>query len=427
MTKRDAYGLLIEEFNRQPLLQQEALTAYFARVRILVMETIITLLGECDHVQHAIVTLAVDKLCRLDHHRVIFKRSSTLPPRRSSNKKARQQFEDRRFLEQAMDIADGYTSRDLDFQAKVVNDLALTRYEFCSILDGMDEVAAEYIEAHNSCVSKRKLKQSTKKEKALMTEIEDTWGLHRLAAYGVFQMVLKRITAIRHLHQQVFNAYARLLLGVANSTSNPEHRMDTIQDGASGLWYAIASYDHVSPNAFSVHAKWWIRQQVLHKMKIAFSAIKPSVGLWQHSQAVDKTKRQHEIKYGTLATDEIPVNVTLSPQQLDAVNKHQHIMQVTSLDALVHLDGNVDKDAGSLTVQSALSDQDRQAELSDTEERTATIQDLLSVFDPVTKRLMCFHFGLWDYLRDQKLDKTLVLRERIRQLTAHTLRSLKST
>lgn len=420
--RRDSFRLVMDEFNRQPLIPQEALPVYFARARTLIMEAVMVLLAESDHIQTSIANIAVDKVAKLDHHRVLFKRSATLPLRKGTSQKVRKNFEMRRLLEQTMDIADGYTAKDVPFQTSVVLDLALTRSEFEGMLCSTDDVARQYIKAHDSIIRKRKMRprQNTDKEREVMKDIEEMWNISRYAAYGVFRMVLKRLEGVRAIYSKVFNAYARLLVGVANATSNREHILDTVQDGAPGLWYAISSYDHNSPSALAAYARWWIRQQALHHMKIAFNMIKPSLGLWQQGLSYEKVRQSHETKYGSLGHDEVPTAASLTPQQLEVVMRHKQVLQVTSLDATVNVDGS-DKDVSSITVNSSLGDQEQQEDLRDSAEKQQVVKDLLQNFDPMTRRLVCFHFGLWEYLEEQNLPKVEVLRERIRQITASTL------
>jgi RNA polymerase sigma factor (sigma-70 family) len=384
------------------------------------MEAIATLTRESDHVQRTIAYLLSQKLAKFDHHRVLFKRSAQLPGGKRS-KKSRQKYELRRFGEQTMDLFDAHTSKLVDHECDIVYDLAITRIEFEAMLGYIAESAEQYIEVHNSLLRAKAKGQRTKTFSKTLKELERNWSISPKAAYGVFQIVLRRLNAAREIYSKVFRAYARLLLNTATS-GNEANRIDTIQDGSQGLWYAIQSFDHNSASALSTYARWWIRQQTTHRAKRAFHPIRPSPNLWAQTVVYERAKRLHESKYGSLEPDEIPAGLNLNQEQVDVIKEHQQLMSVSSLDTLISAE-NQEREGAQLTVQAALGDYDKQLEREEETNHKNLIDQLLSKLDPLTQRIICLHFGLWHQGKSQQLNKKKVLDERTRQLLMQTFKS----
>lgn len=404
-----------DAFNRNGKIPQYELVIYYARIRHLVLDSILLLVEASTVVQRYAMASIARYVTKMNSHRKVAKRSVMGDTSLESVQGA--------LLSTSMDLLAASMHQDASEKRSAILRFVLSRAEFVNLLSEIIPDIRSYLKLYQRAVSLRARCQPSESLEAQANEISARLGVDPACAYGLFRALDLRYRALEAIEHRLFGCYGRILAKHAKQrTPRKEAEMDTLQDGAPGLLHAIRTYDHISRKSFSSHISMWIKQRIYFWMKQSLNSIRLDPSTWQLKLTYDKERSIHEKRFGPLATAAIPVNSSLKPKQVAKVHAHQAVLQTISIDA-PNGTGEEDYLERVATKQSYLTaDEDEQRDSEVQAERQRFVHDILSRCPEDARLLLSIQFGLVDSLPTRALSPAAVLRERVRQIAARSAR-----
>ena len=244
---------------------------------------------------------------------------------------------------------------------------------------------------------------------------------------GEFKKLVSRIQKgereSRIAKKEMVEANLRLVISIAKKYTNRGLQfLDLIQEGNIGLMKAVDKFEYRRGYKFSTYATWWIRQAITRSIADQARTIRIPVHMIETINKIVRTQRLILSEFGREATPEELAKKLRMP--LDKVRKVLKISkEPVSLEKPVG--DEEDSSLGDFIEDTKALAPLEQAIKSNLGEATTKI---LSTLTPREERVLRMRFGVGmntDHTLEEVGLQFSVTRERIRQIEAKALRTLK--
>ncbi|MGE5894231.1 MAG: sigma-70 family RNA polymerase sigma factor [bacterium] len=305
--------------------------------------------------------------------------------------------------------------------------------EYMKRMEAIDTKITHYgsLEGLQKLIREKKRKgQSALKLKALAREVSEEY--HALGAeVGIAIETLRsqwdRISRARALYTEAKNELItrnlRLVINIAKNYVNKGlHLLDLIQEGNIGLMRAVDRFKYEKGFKFSTYATWWIRQAITRALIDQTKTIRVPVHMMEFYNRVSKASRDLTHTLGKEpSNEEIAQELKVPMAKVEEV--FRAVQDPLGLQTPI---GDDDMELGDVIG-------DQNSPLPDTEaekdEMTDRMMSILKTLPAKEERILRMRFGIGfdrEYTLEEVGRHLSLTRERVRQIEAKALRSLKS-
>ena len=318
--------------------------------------------------------------------------------------------------------------------ARLVRRIAFSPATRRDFIKGFKAAAGQVASAQRKVdVIERRLRQRTSRRRARQHMDEASAVLYELTSRleqtpSQMRKTLAKIARGEAQTQQataaLVEANLRLVVSIAKTyTPRGLSLLDLVQEGNIGLMRATGKFEYRRGYKFSTYATWWIRQAITRTLADHARTIRVPIHMVEQISALNRASRALAQEWGREPTPaELGRALGLSVAQVLAAR--QIAQSTISLETPLGHDGDYPL-ADTLADQEAPSPFDV-ANVRETRERAEAV---LQTLVPREAEIMRRRFGLNDGHEQtlEEIGQTLgVTRERIRQLEAKAMRTLKS-
>jgi RNA polymerase primary sigma factor len=238
---------------------------------------------------------------------------------------------------------------------------------------------------------------------------------------GDVTLIKNSIEVYERARNQLIESNFRLVLSIAKNYSYTELPIeDLIQEGNIGLMRAAIKYEYQRGFKFSTYATWWIRQAITRAVADHGRTIRIPVHMIETINKMKRFVREHNIE-----TERLEGLQRLANFMDLSKSKIQNLLRISAVP--VSLDAPLDEHSGFLLID-AIQSISSPFEDAMFKSLRRTMKKMLDDLPARQAKVLRLRFGI-----DMASDKTLeevgdlfgVTRERIRQIEAKTLKSIR--
>lgn len=367
-------------------------------------------------IQISLISLGASVASRLDHNKSIYKREVKFQDNNIVDVPKNQKTQNNQFLCQCMDIQSALLneSKKVDIINIRISNMILEQFIQVWLNDIKKYISytIEYVKTHITNDTIKNVELTNK-----LNKLEKTYNLNLNTCFGVIRYIDNRMQALETIDKKIHKAYTRITLNIARSQAmNNDHALDNFQNGFFGLKRAISSYDYLSNARFPGHAKWWIKQSVLFRLKQTSNIITVSTNTWQQYARIETEKAKIEAKLGESSIELISEKTGHTHSYINNIYKYIATSQVSSLDYPLTPEG--------FNLSHVKENDNNSNEIKDNRILDIHRKNILSLIDVLPKnlkKLICLQYNLYV---DQELDVKQVEKEKNKQILAKFLLNL---
>jgi len=264
----------------------------------------------------------------------------------------------------------------------------------------------------------------------LAQDLLDSTTVSDLGLLNDYQVLIQQGLAA---NQRLVESNLRLVVSLARRyAGNGLPFLDLIQEGNLGLMHAVEKFDYAKGYKFSTYATWWIRQTMSRAIADKARLIRVPVHMVEQINQVRAAARQFEVEndrqpsLGELA-------LALGDTEAKILEIKRYALETLSLDHIVAVDDGLTDD-NVATIYGLLSekvDDSEGAHPDELIEKRLLRDHIMNVVNSLDEReagIIKLRFGLVDD-KQRTLEEIGqlygVTRERIRQIEAHTITTLR--
>lgn len=274
-----------------------------------------------------------------------------------------------------------------------------------------------------------------KEFKALQSEfvaIEQEVNVSIIDIKKINRLIIVGEKKSKNAKNDMTQANLRLVVSIAKKyTNNGLNFLDIIQEGNIGLMKAVDKFEYKRGYKFSTYATWWIRQAITRAIADQSRTIRIPVHMVENMQKIEKAKKKIKQQTGKMPTPE-----ELSKETEIPLEKVLKALKVTK--EPISMETPVGGDDDESSISDFIEDESRNKPLDKiTDEVLAKVlKEAIKKLPEREAKILSMRFGIpiEDGLEFQ-VDSTLeevgkefnVTRERIRQIEAKALKSIKDS
>lgn len=258
-------------------------------------------------------------------------------------------------------------------------------------------------------------------------EIESEINLTIPGLRSIMTTLTHAKTRSDRVKKEMVDANLRLAVSIARKYPNTNNLqfLDTIQEGNLGLMKAVEKYEYKRGFRFSTYATWWIRQSISRAIADQSRTIRVPVHMVENLQKIERSRKQlRQVLERNPTADELSKHSGLT---LDKVKKS---LKVTKDPISMETPVGGDEDESSIADFIEDTQGSRPVEdVTDNVLRQALEDALVHLSDREQDIIrMRFGFGIKsDHTLEEVGKRFDVTRERIRQIEAKALKSIKDS
>lgn len=258
-------------------------------------------------------------------------------------------------------------------------------------------------------------------------EIESEINLTIPGLRSIMTTLTHAKTRSDRVKKEMVDANLRLAVSIARKYPNTNNLqfLDTIQEGNLGLMKAVEKYEYKRGFRFSTYATWWIRQSISRAIADQSRTIRVPVHMVENLQKIERSRKQlRQVLERNPTADELSKHSGLT---LDKVKK---ALKVTKDPISMETPVGGDEDESSIADFIEDTQGSRPVEdVTDNVLRQALEDALVHLSDREQDIIrMRFGFGIKsDHTLEEVGKRFDVTRERIRQIEAKALKSIKDS
>lgn len=261
-----------------------------------------------------------------------------------------------------------------------------------------------------------------------LTKIEQENNISVSDIKNIVKTLLHGKSRSDRIKKEMVDANLRLVVSIAkrySNSSNGLRRLDIIQEGNLGLIKAVDKYEYKRGFKFSTYATWWIRQAITRAIADQSRTIRVPVHMVENMHKIERTRKALKQKLERNPTEEeIAKHSEIS---LDKVQKALKVIKDP-----ISMETPVGGDEDESTISDFIEDSLGSRPIEDTS--TDVLKEILEeALVDLSQReqdilRMRFGFGVKSIFTLEEVGKRFdVTRERIRQIEAKALKSIKES
>lgn len=224
---------------------------------------------------------------------------------------------------------------------------------------------------------------------------------------------------------KLVNANTRLVINIAKRYQwYGVAFSDLIQEGNVGLLKAVEKFDYRKGNKFSTYATWWVRQAVSRAVSDQARTIRVPVQVYDQLLKIGRARSEFLARTGEYPSfDEIAATMNISSAKVEQLLLRQRASSTLSIDEV----RSGDEEDGVTLYQYI---PDTSEKYADKKKVAELIENTVETLPPMQARIIKMRFGLapydgYSHTLQECAEKFGLTRERIRQIEAEALRSLR--
>lgn len=287
----------------------------------------------------------------------------------------------------------------------------LYRYVLLDILEIFYKEGKKYLKNEKNYL------EFSKKEKKSIDDLDNIKNIEKenlkilsnlymvkTSSFGIFKRFNKYYDLILNIKEQIKLPFTRISYSISSRISKGfnDTFFDNFQNGTTGIDRAIGRYDVRRKAMFSSVVESWVKQSIFYDVKKQDSLMRIPQTTW-----VDYKKIQ-DVQFTTGITDNEKIaNILNLP-----VKRIKHVKEIMLTNVPINIDDLQTKNENENEYKNDFIDDNEENKKNTVK---ASIENYLEKLGTEENKIICFLFGLFDYLEGEDIPKEELEKESLRQ------------